>query len=327
MGSRKIPRRRQDSAIKQQLATIQGKKKAGAATATLIALLTVLLCAEAGAQDLDPRRYKHLPLGQNFFALAYSYSEGDVNTSPSIPLTDAFIRIKGPAFAYVHTFGLAGNTASFDMLIPQLCASGSALLNGERLSRKICGQGDLSMRLSYNFIGAPATEMRDFRQRARTTVVGASIQVSMPTGQYEPGKLLNIGANRWYIRPEIGMSVPWRKWHFEFAAGARIFTDNKEYIGDVTLSQDLLFNLQTHLIYDMTPRQWLSLDANYFFGGDTYKDDLPSGAQQNNSRLGVTWSIALNSKHVLKFLAHTGVIGRISNDSDAFTVAWSYRWD
>jgi hypothetical protein len=69
------------------------------------------------------------------------------------------------------------------------------------------------------------------------------------------------------------------------------------------------------------------MDANYFFGGDTEKDGVSSGSRQNNSRLGLTWTVSLNSKHLLKFLAHTGVFGRVSNDSDTFTVAWSYRWD
>lgn len=157
-------------------------------------------------------------------------------------------------------------------------------------------------------------------------VVGASVQVSFPTGQYDSDKLLNIGANRWYIKPEIGLSVPWRKWSFEFAAGVRYFTDNDEFLG-TTLEQDPLYNVQAHLIYDLTPRQWVSLDGNYFSGGETYQNGVSAASRQNNSRLGLTWAVALNSQHILKFLAHTGVVGRIANDSDMFTAAWTYRWD
>jgi len=225
------------------------------------------------------------------------YSEGDVNFSSSVPLTDAKIRVDGPALAYLRTFSIAGKSASVDFLLPYACVAGSALLNGERASREVCGLADTSLRVSYNFIGAPATELREFVRRKRTAVVGASVQIGMPTGQYDADKLLNVGANRWYIKPEIGVSIPVNKWSFEFAAGVRIFTDNSDFL------------------------------ANYFFGGDTFQDDAPSSTRQNNSRLGLTWTIGLNSKHLLKFLAHTGVIGRISNDSDTFTVAWSYRWD
>jgi hypothetical protein len=291
------------------------------------AVIAILLFANANAQDLDPRRYTNIPVGQNFLALAFTYSEGDVNVSSSIPLSDAKIRIDGPALAYLRTFALAGKSASVDVLLPYVCVAGSAVLDGERASREICGLGDSALRVSYNFVGAPAAELRDFVRQKKTTVVGASVQIGMPTGQYDSDKLLNVGANRWYIKPEIGVTVPWNQWSFEIAAGVRLFTDNSEFVGDVNLVQDPLYNIQSHVIYDLSPRQWVSLDGNYFFGGDTSVDGVRSESRQNNSRLGLTWTIALNSKHLLKFLAHTGVIGRISNDSDTFTVAWSYRWD
>ena len=293
----------------------------------LIALAAVIaFLGHANAQDLDPRRYVNLPIDQNFIAIAYAYSEGDVNVSSSSPLSDASIRVNGPAFVYVRTFGLAGNAASFDALVPYTCANGSALFNGERRSRNICGPGDVKLRLSYNFVGAKAVSLRDFAKEPTSVVVGTSVQVSAPTGQYEDGKLLNIGANRWYIKPEIGFSVPWNKWSFEFATGVRLFTDNEDLLG-VTLKQDPFYNLQAHVIYDLTRRQWVSFDANYFFGGNTYLDGVPAAARQNNSRLGLTWAFALNSKQILKILAHTGVIGRVANDSDMLTVAWTYRWD
>lgn len=292
-----------------------------------IAAIAIFLLNSANAQDLDPRRYTNIPVGQNFLALAVVYSEGDVNFAPSVPIEDADIRIDGPALAYLRTFAIAGKSASVDVLVPYGCVAGSGVLDGERASREVCGLGDSALRVSYNFIGAPAAELPEFVRQKKSTVVGASLQISMPTGQYDADKLLNLGANRWYIKPEIGVSIPWNKWSFEFATGVRIFSDNDSFVGDVSLAQDPLYNIQSHVIYDLTPRQWVSLDANYFFGGDTSRDGVPSSTRQNNSRLGLTWTVFLNSQHLLKFLAHTGVIGRISNDSDTFTVAWSYRWD
>jgi hypothetical protein len=296
------------------------------ASASIAVIAAIILLGHANAQDLDPRRYVNLPIGQNFVALAYAYSEGDVNVSSSSPLSDASIRIAGPALAYARTFGFAGNAATFDILAPYTCANGSAVLDGQRRSRSVCGPGDTRVRLSYNFVGAKAVSLSEFARQPKLVVVGASVQVSVPTGLYDNDKLLNIGANRWYIRPEIGVSVPWKKWSFEFAGGVRFFTDNDEFLG-VRLKQDPLYNVQAHLIFDLTRRQWVSLDSNYFFGGDTSMDGVQSETRQNNSRLGLTWAFALNSQHILKFLAHTGVVGRIANDSDMYTVAWSYRWD
>jgi len=296
-------------------------------TCGLIAFAAVIFfLGHANGQDLDPRRYVNLPIDQNFIAIAYAYSEGDVNVSPSSPLSDASIRVNGPAFVYIRTFDLAGNAASFDALVPYTCASGNALFNGERRSRNVCGPGDMKLRLSYNFIGAKAVSLREFAKQPTSVVVGTSVQVSAPTGQYDDTKLLNISANRWYIKPEIGFSLPWKKWSFEFATGVRIFTENENFLG-TTLKQDPLYNLQAHVIYDLTRRQWISLNANYFFGGNTYQDGTPAAERQENSRLGLTWSFALNSQQILKVLAHTGVVGRVANNSDMVTVAWTYRWD
>ncbi len=291
------------------------------------AIVRLFLFGSAEAQDLDPRRYVNLPTGQNILAIAYSHSEGDVNVSPSLPLKNAFLTIEAGALAYARTMDIGGKASSFDAFLPYACASGSVVLDVAPLNRTVCGQGDTTLRITYNFIGAPAMELSEFVKKGKEVVVGASLQVSIPTGQYDDDRLLNIGANRWFIKPEIGISIPWRKWNFEFAAGVRIFTDNDKFVADLTLKQDPLYNLQMHLIYDLSPRQWISINGNYFFGGATYQDSVPSANRQENSRLGLSWFAALTSKHALKFLAHRGVITRIGNDSDTYSVTWIYRWD
>jgi hypothetical protein len=295
--------------------------------AMVYAIVRLFLFGSAEAQDLDPRRYVNLPTNQNFLRVAYGHSEGDVNISPSLPLENAFLTIDGGSLAYLRTMDIGGKASSFEVFLPYFCVSGSALLDGEQRYRDVCGQGDTRLRLTYNFVGAPAMELSEFGKNGRETVVGASLQVYLPTGQYADDILLNIGANRWVIKPEIGISIPRGKWSFEFSAGVRFFTDNDEFVGGVTLKQDPLYNLQTHLVYDLSPRQWISINGNYFFGGITYQDSVPTPSRQQNSRVGLTWSVALDSKNALKLAAHTGVVTRIGNDSDTYSAAWVYRWD
>lgn len=285
-----------------------------------------LLVGSAHAQDLDPRRYVNLPVDQNFLGLAYAWSKGDVNVSPSIPLEDASLVVDGPAIAYVRTFGFRGKMTSFDIQQSHNCADGSAVQDGTRVFGKRCGFADTQLRFTHNFIGAPALAIDAFSRQDRQVVVGASIQVSVPSGKYEPSKLLNIGANRWYIRPELGVSVPWRKWSFEFSAGARFFTDNDQYLGTSTLEQDPLFNLQAHAIYNVSRRQSLLFSSNYFFGGETTRDGMPAAIRQENSRLGFAWRFSLNSRQIVKVSFNTGVVTRIGNDSNALIATWTYRW-
>ena len=292
-----------------------------------LGVFITLLFGTAEAQDLDPRRYVNLPVGQNFLRLGVGYSTGDVNLTPSVPLEDAELTINAASLAYLRTMDLGGKAASFDAYVPYGCASGSAVSDGERIYRDVCGTGDALVRLTYNFVGAPALGLSEFVKKEKELVVGASVQVSLPIGQYDSDYLVNIGANRWVIRPEIGMSIPLSKWVLEFAAGARFFSDNDDYVGDVTFSQDPLYNLQAHMIYDLSPRQWLSFNANYFFGGATYNDDAPAAIRQENSRVGITWYVVVNPKLGLKVAAHAGVVTRVGNDSNTLSLAGIYRWE
>jgi hypothetical protein len=296
-------------------------------TIAALGVVMIMQLSSAEAQDLDPRRYVNVPVGQNFMRLGIGYSEGDVNVSPSVPLEDAFLSMNAVSLAYLRTVDVGGKAASFDVYVPYTCASGSAVIDDERLHRDVCGTGDALVRLTYNFVGAPALELSEFVKKEKELVVGAGVQVSFPIGQYDSDYLVNTGANRWVIRPEIGMSIPWRKWSFELSAGARFFSDNNDYIGDTTLSQDPLYNLQVHFIYDLSPRQWLSLNANYFFGGITFKDGTQSAIRQANSRVGITWSVAVNSQFALKLAAHAGVVTRVGNDSNTISMAAIYRWE
>jgi hypothetical protein len=292
--------------------------------ATLVFLPAVIDCS---AQELEPRRYVNLPVDQNFLALTYSFTQGDVNFSPSVPLTDAFLSIDAPALAYLRTFGMAGKSASFDILQPYVCLDGHALSDGERVARNVCGLGDVRARLRYNFFGAPSIKLGEFGKKPRRIVAGVSVQLSIPVGQYDDTRLINIGTNRWEIRTEAGTTIPWQKWSVEFAAGVRLFMDNEEFLQTSTLAQDPLYNLQGHVHYDISRRQSLSFSSNYFFGGKTFIDGAPAAINQENARLGLSWSYALNANHIVKLIANTGVVTRIGNDSDQYTVAWSYRWD
>ena len=49
-------------------------------------------------------------------------------------------------------------------------------------------------------------------------IVGASIKVIAPTGQYDPDRLINVGANRWATRLQLGTIIPLRPlWLLEAA--------------------------------------------------------------------------------------------------------------
>ena len=287
----------------------------------------MVLASLAEAQDLEPRRYFNIPIDQNFVRTAIGYSFGEVNITPGLTLTDTDLTLAAGSLAYLRSFDIGGRMTSFDAYLPLVYADGSAVLNGTRSGRTVYGQGDIRLRLVYNFIGAPALNLNEFIGRQRELVVGASVQIEAPVGQYDKEELLNIGANRWVLRSEIGMSAPLGRWSIGFAAGVRVFQDNDEFLVNSTLSQDPLYNLQAHVVYDLSRQQWLSFNGNYFFGGATFRDGSPSQIRQGNSRLGITWNIATDSRNIIQLTANSGVVTRVGNDSTTFSIAWTHRWD
>ncbi|TKB43982.1 transporter [Thalassotalea mangrovi] len=288
-------------------------------------VLILFIHSYAQGQDLEPRSYLNVPVDQTFFTGLYIYSDGDVYTASSLPISDFRLQTTTWAGQFTRTFELDNKMAKFDAMFVQSCGDGSATFQGEFTTRKFCGLADSKLKFSYNFAGSPALTAEDFRKYQKTTIYGASIQVNVPNGHYEKDKLLNIGSNRWYIKPEIGATIPFENWEIDLAASLFIFEDNDELLGNQTLSQDNVYNLQFHLVYDLGPAHWLALALNYFGGGDTFVDGEPSGLKETNMRGGIAYRYSFNPHHSVKVIVNTGLTTRLGNDSDAITLAWTYR--
>jgi len=279
------------------------------------------------AQDLEPRTYTNIPVGQNFAGIGYVYADGEINPSPSVPLKDVEITMKTTLAAYVRSLDLWGTAGKVDVSWGRACLEGSGNFNGRTITGDRCGTLDPSVRLSYLFYGAPAMDMQQFRSNPSRRVIGASLRVDMPLGDYNNENLINTGSNRWTFKPEIGISNSWgSRVSFEAALAARLFTDNDNFLGGTKLEQKPLYQLQAHFIYDLKKGRWLSVDGNYFWGGRTSKDGVKGDDLQKNSRIGLTLGWPLTPQHSLKFFASRGVITNIGNDSDTYGIVWQYRW-
>lgn len=76
-----------------------------------------------------------------------------------------------------------------------------------------------AIRASASRSGAPALSLEDFASYKQDLIIGASLQTSAPLGQYDSDKLLNVGANRWSVKPELGISKGWGPLTVEIATG------------------------------------------------------------------------------------------------------------
>ena len=85
-------------------------------------------------------------------------------------------------------------------------------------------------------------------------------------------------------------------WLLDAYGSVWFFTENPEFFwrnqyvpGVQAQTQDPVAVLETHLSYDVRPRFWLSLDANFRRGGATSLNGVENEATlQQNSRVGIT---------------------------------------
>ena len=291
------------------------------------ACVLFLLCgAFARAQDIEPRSYSNAPVGVNFLIAGVAGTRGALPFDPSVPITDAELRTTSGLFAYARALDLWGLSGKVDVIVPYTDLSGTAFYRGDPIRRDVTGFADPRLRLSVNFLGAPALTLPAFSQYRQDLIVGASIQVGAPLGQYDEARLVNIGSNRWSFKPEIGVSKAIGRWTLEAALAVTLFTDNTDFYNGGTRAQDPLYSVRGHAIYGFASGIWASVDATYFAGGRTTLNGTLSNDLQQNWRVGATLGLPVDARNSIKLYASSGVSARTGNNFDLLGAAWQYRW-
>jgi hypothetical protein len=285
-----------------------------------------MTASPVSATDIEPRSYSNIPVGLNFLLTGYSYMKGNVTFAPSVPITNGKLETHSGVLAYVRSLDIWGKSGKLDIIIPYAGISGQADVLGEPRSREIAGFADPLVRFYVNLYGAPALSMKEFASYKQDTIIGVSLAVTAPGGQYDPNKLVNVGTNRWSIKPELGISKVWGPLTAEFAAGVYVFTDNDQPFQGNTLEQSPIYNLQGHLIYSFGSGIWGALDANYYTGGRTATDQIVADNLQQNWRVGATLAFPLSRHNSIKIYGSTGVYSRTGSNYDIVGIAWQYRW-
>jgi len=291
-----------------------------------IGLLLLLKCISGFSQDLEPRAYTNIPRGLNFVLAGYSYSAGGVVFDPTIPLENADIHIHGTVLAWARSIKVGPMSGKIDVQIPYGWLSGSAVFDGQTVTRDVSGLADPRLRMSVNFIGAPSLPLSGFKDYKQDFVAGASIQVFLPLGQYDPLRLVNLGTNRFTVKPELGVSKTFGHMQVELTGGVSFYTVNQDFYNGKTRSQAPIGSLQGHVNYNFKKGVWAALDGTYYWGGHTTVDGVEGDDLQKNTRLGLTVAIPLGIHHSIKVNMSTGVSTRTGSDYNVAGLIWQYRW-
>ena len=212
----------------------------------------------ASGQELEPRVYSPAPVGTNFVAATYGHSGGDFLPDPTLPIQNASLQFNSANFGYYHAFGLFGRQTSVALAVPYVWGSGNALVSGVQASIYRSGLADPVVRFSYILHGSPALSPQDFSKISHKMIVGASVVITAPLGQYDPRVMVNIGTNRWSFRPQVGLSMEFRKWTFDLYLGASFFTENSHFLGSHVRRQDPLGATQVHISRTFRPGMWIA---------------------------------------------------------------------
>jgi hypothetical protein len=296
------------------------------AIATLIAGALIASAPAVSAQEIEPRAYSNAPVGVNFLIAGYAYTRGGLSFDSALPIDDAHLHTSNAVLAYARVLDLWGKSGKFDFYVPYTWLSGSANFAGQPVERVVNGFGNPALRLSVNLYGAPALSLKEFRDYEQDVIVGASLRVFLPWGQYDDTRVVNIGANRWSWKPEVGISKAFGPWTIEGTAAVTLFTDNRDFYGGSTRSQDPLYSLQGHAIYSFPLGIWASLDATYFAGGRSTLNGVLNNDLQRNWRIGGTLAFPVDLRQSIKLYASSGVSARTGNSYDLIGIAWQYRF-
>ena len=240
----------------------------------LAVIILVLMVEKSHGQDLDPRAYARIPVNVTVAVAGFGYSHGGVVTDPTFPLEDLDAKIIAPSLAVVRSFRLLGKTAQASVALPYAWGDASATIAGVRQSTSRSGLSDMRLRFSWLLVGAPAASMGEIAKAPRKTIVGTSLSIVTPTGQYFPEKLINLGTSRWSFKPELAISQPiGNRWLLDFYSGIWLFTKNDSfYPGSSERTQNPLGSFQGHISYNIQPLLWVALDWTYYTGGRSSVD-------------------------------------------------------
>jgi hypothetical protein len=291
---------------------------------SLSALLAACLASGTlHAQDLEPRAYSPAPIGTTFLLFGYGSSEGAILLDPSAGIENVQADLDFVFAGGGYTFWLAGRQARVLAVVPFAWGMVSGDVADEARSADLAGLSDPRLKLSVGLRGAPALTVEEFARTPRRTVLGASLTLLFPFGQYDARQLVNLGYNRWAIKPELGISHPAGRFTLEAYAGVWWFTTNGAYYpGDAVRRQDPVTALQGHVAYAVSRRAWLAVDGTWFVGGTTHVDGLTSPDRQRNARLGATLAIPIARRQSLKLFYSTGATTRRGSDFGTFSATW-----
>ena len=259
----------------------------------VVVLLLQLFSHTIVAQELEVRRWNHLPINRSFGTLNFAHSDGEITFDPVLQIQNATVDIDTTLFGFVHSFEFLGRSSRFEIRQAWKTGTWSGTVRGAPATEKREGLDDTLLRFAISLYGAPPLSGEKYvnyrKSQTRETIVGAALSMQLPTGNYRKDKLINLGTNRFTFRPQIGLQHKLKNWTFEGTAVAAFYTENDDLLLTNRLSSDPAYSFGGSIEYDFSPRLWVAASAGLNVGGETQIN----GLSQDDRRKDVGWALSV----------------------------------
>lgn len=295
-------------------------------------LLTLLgFALPCSSLEIEPRLWSHLPIGANFIGGGYAHSDVDVYIDPALLMEDVEMDLDTWVGKYIHSFELFNHSARIDVTQAYQEGYWKGLLDGVPSSTSRSGMSDSFVRFGMNLYGAPplsAKPYRDYRaSQAAETIIGAGLVVRLPTGDYHKNKLINLGQNRYVVRPQIGVMHTRGRWSAELTGEVSIFADNNEFYNGNTLEQEPLYITHAHFVYTLRPGVSAIASVGYDYGGESRINGVNKHDRNQNLGWALKMSYPLNRSTGLSLgYVNTKTKGKTGFDSETVAASMSYMF-
>ncbi|NRB42169.1 MAG: transporter [Pseudomonadales bacterium] len=296
----------------------------------LLGILPVLV-NNSWAMDPQPRQWSHLPMGASFLGIAYAKTTADIYFDPALSLQDVEMDIDTIAFKYIYGFEMLGKSARVDVVLPYQHGHWKGRVDGveQAISRK--GMADSIVRVGINLLGAPALNGKHYLQyrlgKNSETIIGTAMVLRLPTGQYDSDKLINLGNNRYSLRPQLGVTHMAGSWTAELTAELSLFSDNTDFNQGQRLEEEALYFVHAHIIYSFRPGVWLSASTGFDDGGKTRVNGKVTTEHKRNTGWALSAAYPINKKSGLRLnYVATGTREDTGLDSNTTTFSYSHMF-
>jgi hypothetical protein len=240
-----------------------------------VILLALLLAVSRQAWASDARGY--LPLPQDTLLLVFYYDQSwgeDIYSNGDKVGTEADLKSDVTLIRPIYYTEMFGVLADLQFILP--------VGKVEMMDDQSSGLGDLILASTFWVIN----------NEEDNYFLAYTPYVTLPTGEYDRGKVVNMGANRYSTKQELcfGLGSGDGLW-WEVAGNVEFFTDNDDADspgGRVTLEKAAAYGAETHLSYDLAKGFFASLDYYYQYGGETTLDGVKQDDEASTHTIGVS---------------------------------------